>query len=447
MLTLSEKHNPNYLAKIVKISNVNKHPNADRLQVVNIDGNSVITAKASVGDLVVFFPLECTINDSFLSYSNSFENKELNNDTKVKGFFNNKGRVRAVKLRGQPSMGYIVPLALFAEWLRTTLNYSFEDSELKEGTEFDSVGSLLVCKKYVVKGQSTKQVSEKTSGTKQKAKKQSRLVDNQFRLHVTTPKLGVNLHNIHPESLINITRKLHGTSAVISKVLTKKKLNWKEKVAKFLGVSVIDTEYSSVYSSRKVIKNQHFNDNKVTGGYYGEDIWGVVAKELDSYLLNGMTIYAEVVGYLPSGNFIQKGYDYGCAVGEHETYVYRITMTNPDGVVVEMPATQVQAWCQSVGLKAVPLLYEGKAINLFNHIQSSKEWREDFLANLQNTYLEKDDTICINRVPDEGICLRVEGKNLEVYKLRSFRFMEKESKDLDNEVVDIEEDQKGEEAV
>ena len=114
MFYISEKANPNYLAKFVEISNIRKHPNADRLQVTTIDGNDVITGTdIKVGDNVVYFPLECAINKDFLSATNSFEDKELNFEKDKKGFFNSKGRVRAVKLRGQPSMGYIVPVEVF----------------------------------------------------------------------------------------------------------------------------------------------------------------------------------------------------------------------------------------------------------------------------------------------------------------------------------------------
>lgn len=78
-LKISEKANPNYLAKVVRLINLRKHSNADKLQVITIDGNNVITGlEASDGDVYVYFPLEAAINKDFLSYSNSFEDKTLN---------------------------------------------------------------------------------------------------------------------------------------------------------------------------------------------------------------------------------------------------------------------------------------------------------------------------------------------------------------------------------
>ena len=438
MFLVSTSANPNYLAKIVKINNIHKHSNADRLQVTTIDGNTVITAGANVGDIVFFFPLECTINKEYLAWSNSFEDKTLNKDSEKKGFFNNKARVRAVKLRGQPSMGYIVPFQSIKDWLKEEKNIDLVFSEDLVDTEFDTIKDILMCQKYLVRVPKEKQVSDPRAKGQRRVARQSRLVEDQFRLHIDTPKLGVNMHRLSPESLINITAKAHGTSAVFSKVLTKKKLGWKDKVAKFFGANIQEQQYDFVHSSRKVIKNQYFNDNKLSQGYYGEDIWSKASKEINPYLENGMTIYAEIVGFLEGGGYIQKGYDYGCQPGQHQVYIYRITFTNDQGKVTEYSANQVQEWCNLVGLKAVPLYYQGKARNLFNHIDTEQHWHENFLQCLQSTYLEKDDPLCVNKVPDEGICLRVEGVGIEVYKLRSFRFMEKESKDLDTGEVDIE---------
>jgi hypothetical protein len=69
----------NYLAKVHVISSLRKHSNADRLQCTSIDGNNVITGlDAKVGDVYVYFPVECTISKEFLSATNSFRDGVLN---------------------------------------------------------------------------------------------------------------------------------------------------------------------------------------------------------------------------------------------------------------------------------------------------------------------------------------------------------------------------------
>lgn len=444
MFTISPKANENYLAKFVKINNLNKHPDADRLQVTTIDGCTVITGMdAKLNDIVVYFPLECTINFKFLAATNSFEDKELNVDKNVKGFFNKYGRVRAVKLRKQPSMGYIVPVKVFLDWLSTELNTSIDFSEDLLNKEFDCYKfskdmSITICKKYITTAQKVADRNEKQrTKAKYSPQKQSKIVDNQFRLHCDTPQLAKNMHNITPEDIITITAKLHGTSAVFSNVLCKKQLKWYEKLLLKLGVNLATTVYDNLYSSRKVIKNRFYNDKKISDGYYKEDIWGVVNKEVKEYLSKGMTVYGEVVGFLENGNYIQNKYDYGCNPKEHQLYIYRITSTNADGEVVEWSSRQVQQWCQEKGLKAVPLYYEGKAKDLFN-IEVDTEWSSNFLKALQSKYLEADDVLCKNKVPDEGICLRREGLSFDTFKLKSYRFFEFESKELDNGVLDIE---------
>ena len=84
MLNKTKDHNANYLAKVVKIDNVRKHPSADRLLITTIDGNNVITGSdLKEGDLVIYFPLECSINLDYLTWSNSFEDKTLNEPSKL----------------------------------------------------------------------------------------------------------------------------------------------------------------------------------------------------------------------------------------------------------------------------------------------------------------------------------------------------------------------------
>lgn len=51
---------------------------------------------------------------------------------------------------------------------------------------------------------------------------------------------------------------------------------------------------------------------------------------------------------------------------------------------------------------------------------------------------DQDSQFCKNKIPEEGICVRKEGLNIEVYKLKSFRFLEGETKSLDTGEVDTE---------
>ena len=136
-LKISEKANPNYLAKVIQLKNIRKHSNADKLQVTTIDGNNVITGlDAQEGQLYIYFPLECSINKEYLSFSNSFRESSLNEDKEAKGFFEHHGRVRAINLRGEKSCGYIAPAKNINNWLQER-KHGFIITEKHIDTEFD----------------------------------------------------------------------------------------------------------------------------------------------------------------------------------------------------------------------------------------------------------------------------------------------------------------------
>lgn len=329
MIKIKDNTQKNYLAKVVALPKLRKHNNADRLQIATIDFQSVITGlDAKEGDLYVYFPLECKINLDFLSATNSFSKKELNGNKEVKGYFGEKGRVKATRLRGEKSMGYLVP----CETVSSFINY---DLSKHIGEEFDTYGNgLVLCEKYVVKRKSNGRILKEG-----KTPKISRLVDGQFKLHVATDNLRKNMHKITPETNISISYKLHGTSAVFGNILTNKKLNIINRFLSWLGVPIESKINDIVYSSRRVVKNEY--ETKDKEGFYSDDIWGIVKSEIESLIPKGFTIYGEIVGSLPDGGMVQKGYDYGCDESKHDFYVYRITNTNSGNFSIELNSNQI----------------------------------------------------------------------------------------------------------
>lgn len=440
----------NYLAKIVKIDNLRKHSNADKLQVTTIDFQNVITGlDCKVGDIYVYFPLECAINKEFLFWSNSFEDKSLNADNTQKGFFNKHGRVRAVKLRGEPSQGYIIPIDVLFTWIETiepkmSAKQLIFNAENFLNIEFDSWDNeVIICKKYIPNGRTQSSGNNKQQG---KSPRISRLIEGQFLLHNDTENLRKNIHKLELSDVIGIHYKKHGTSFVVGNVLTKKKLSWYEKVLIFFGAEIVTSKYDIIYSSRNVVKNQYETAN--IGHYYDVDIWGIVKEELKNKIPKGYTLYGEILGYLPDGGYIQKDYDYGCKEGEHKTYIYKISFTNEDGYVSYLTDNQIKGFCNKYNLLySDTFIYYGKAKDLFN-IEglgtdefSVSLWQNQFLNYLESKYNEKDCYMCVNKVPEEGIVLRIERlEEYEAYKLKSARFLEHETKILDSEEANIEDE-------
>lgn len=439
-MKLNKPKNENYAAIVVEIKTLTPLEKCDFVQGAIIMGNQVIVSKdVKVGDIGLYFPLECQLSKEYLSNNNLYSDSKLNIDSEKKGYFSENGRIRCQRFRGHKSEGLFMPLG--------SIGFVFKIGEIKSLYDtfnlndcFDELNETSICSKYIVKTNRTPGAPGSKSNKFTK-KYESKLIENQFSFHQDTSMLYRNLHRIDPNSLISITYKMHGTSGISSYILCKKKLNWKDKLAKFLGVNVNEQEYDYVYSSRKVIKNQELNPN--AQHYYGEDIWGIVHKELESYLTKGLTLYYEIVGYLPNGGSIQKAYDYGCEPSKHKIYIYRITQTNIDGKVFEFSAKQVQDFCKKNALNSVPELYYEYAKNFmpyFGDQDNLENWRNDFLTAIKSKYNEKDCYMCSAKIPEEGCVIRIEGNEFEAYKQKSELFYQRETKELDKGISNIEDE-------
>jgi hypothetical protein len=254
-LKISEKANLNYLAKVVSLKSIRKHSNADKLQITTIDGNNIILGmEAKENDLYVYFSLESSINGNLLHFSNGFRERNLNRDTNATGFFESHGRVRAIKLRGEKSCGYVCPVEIINEWLEQFTTFKITETDID--TEFDTISDVLICEKYINREALIKlaKANRSPKGLKKLAR-ETKLIDGQFNFHVDTEHLQKYIHKINPYDVIQITKKLHGTSAITGKILCKRKLSWKDSLAKYFGVKVQEQEYQLIWSSRKVVKN------------------------------------------------------------------------------------------------------------------------------------------------------------------------------------------------
>ena len=422
--------NENYAATIVKITTLVPLENCSNVQAAIIMGNQVVVGKdVQINDIGLYFPVECSLSKEYLTANNLYRKPELNKNPLNKGYFEENGRVRCVKFRGNKSEGLFMSKESLNDFLKV-------GDDLNIGDCFDELNGVEICKKYVVK---TTQSQGGNKSKQIKQPKETKLIENQFRFHEDTSMLYKNLNKINPNDLISISYKIHGTSSISSKVLCKKQLSWIEKILKKLGVNIVDKQYDYLWSSRKVIKNPDLNPN--AQNFYDADIWGIAHNELKEFLQDGMTFYYEIAGFMPSGASIQKDYDYGCEPNQHQNYIYRITYTNPAGKVFELSFKQVQDFCRLNGLKAVPQLYYGRAFDLYPYGEGDGvNWSEGFLVEIKKSYNEKDCYICHNKVPEEGAVIRIEKNDFEAYKCKSVRFYERETALLDKGESNIEDE-------
>lgn len=450
-LTTGKKSNVNYLAKIVRIEHFKPHtdPEVTRLKCCVIDGFNIICGIDSEPGLYVYFPTACCLNPDFLKYANLYRHKELNADPEQSGMFEDNGRVKAIRLRGELSEGFILPAVTLENYILSVTNVNLT---CKEGTEFDIVEhdgkTFWINKKYIPK-QTRSQGQCGMGKTAKQPKGLDKIIEDQFRFHYDTTLIKKCPHVINPGAIISITEKVHGTSGISAYVLCKQPLNWKQKIAKWLTGEEFN-KYDYLYSSRTVVKNKYYN-KKASDGFYGVDVWKYADDIIRPYLQKGMTVYYEIVGFLPNGGYIQKDYDYGCLppvgdekyeLGKHfDIYVYRVTTTNVDGKVHEFSAKEVQQWCTFVGLQSVKEWYYGFAKDLYPDLNFDEHWNENFLQKLANDkefYMECYSPTCANKVPHEGIVIKMENMKSEAFKLKCFKFLDKEGKALDAGEVNIE---------
>ena len=447
------KHS-NYGATVVALSNfvaLEKGEGGklacDNVKAALIYGQSVIVSKDTpVGAVGLYFPAETALSAEFLGQNNLYRKTEFGNvDPEKKGFFEQHGRVRVVKFRGHKSEGFWIPIE--------SLSYlGLPLSEFPLGAEFDFVNEHEICHKYIPR---RNRVSNPCAPRGRKARVEDKLVDGQFRFHIDTAQLRRNSHRIEPDTLISVSEKWHGTSAIFSNILVMRDLPWYERLLKRLGVKIQEHEYGFTWASRRVVKGVDGEAKKDAVHFYSTDIWGTVAKEISEFVPKGFTVYGEIVGFTPDGGAIQGGYHYGCQPGTHRFLVYRVTSTNHDGKVVELAWPQMKEFCRKYGLEMVKELYYGRADGFYKftgtgeaqsvergHVinMTLEEWQTGFIQALEKAYVY--DQMCQHNnmeVPAEGVVVRIERYDeCESYKLKSFLFLKHESDMLDKGELDME---------
>lgn len=441
MITKSSEHNPNYLAEVVLLqeSDFAPHPNADRLKLAYVNFEPVIVHVNTKAGLYIFFPAESQISPEILSYLNAFRDSSLNEDQEAKGFFDKNGRVRAQKIRGEYSLGFLIPAEKIVSFAKDKLQM---DLVLKKGQSFDAIGEYIALKKYEpVLGHQSARAQGKSS--KKGVFETDRIIPEQVRLHFDTKHFAKpeNYRKMLPDTIITITEKIHGTSFSVGNLLVKKKKSWWQKLIPFWNPK----EHGIVYASRRVVRNDSYKKDKPQKGFYsGYDNYADYANKLAPLLPKGFTVYGEAVGYYSTGKKIQPPYNYGCKLKEFELYIYRVTFTGADNHVVELTSKEAKKFCEQRGLNFVPILYLGSAQDLVPLDDLSlapiddvsvEEWRRHFVSKLAEMFLEKDCQFHIGSgLPAEGICIRLEEQEGDnIYKMKSKRFLELETEQLDKQ--------------
>lgn len=422
----------NYTCQVIKLPPMIPVKGLDNLVQVTYQGNDCLVGKDSNPDeLYLFFPAECEISNNFLKENNLFRHENLNADIKKKGFFEDSGRVKAIKFKGVISTGFICPLN-FLEWILST-------QSIKIGMEFNSINGFEICKKHI------KQIRHKGTNF---GPKSSKIIDQIVdRIHAPehkdTEHLLKNAHKLDLNDVVVVTYKLHGTSARYFKTLVMRKLSLWDKIAKKLGIKVQETQYEYVTGSRKVIKSVGFEALPEKNHFYQEDLWSKVGKEyFEGKLNNGEAVYCEIIGSTHSGEAIQSGYQY--QLMKPDVYIYRISNINDQGIEIDLPYKHMIERAKQLDIKVVPELFYGPLHKFFtsymDRIPVDDRDMEPLLSDLFYNILLEKPSILDPSVVEEGFCIRKDQyPRPEVFKIKSKKFLQFESGELDKEIsIDLE---------
>ena len=167
-----------------------------------------------------------------------------------------------------------------------------------------------------------------------------------------------------------------------------------------------------------------------------DDVYGKAAMDVKDFIEDEMTIYAEIIGFNPNGKPVQIGYDYGCDQGKFKIMPYRITKGKE-----EYNATKVRDWTlqaieknKDSNLFPLQILYCGTLEERYPSISyEGAEWKDEVVSMMKNDFgMEKNEPLCRNKVPREGIVIRKEDNSKEAYKLKSDKFYLRETKMIDD---------------
>ena len=434
---------------VVCVENLRPHSNADKLQIATFFGNDTcVSLNVVKGEIGIYFPTDLQLSEEYCEQNNLVRKKD-DAGNNVGGYMDpNKRNVTTIRLRGEKSDGLYMPLSSV---VYTGVNLD----ELNPGDTISIVNGHPICDKYIPRSNKQTKVS---SGNKTRKRKVP--VAPLFKEHADTEQLAYNLSAFRPGDQIEITLKMHGTSqrtAYLPRFI-KYKRNFMDWICRRSGAPIYDWGYVSG-TRRTVLENYE-------GGYYGSNEFREEhSKMFEGKLLKGETVYYEVVGFTTSGAPIMSSADnkklndkefvkqygptttfsYGCSpIGEGEPidywdeektqpctvpiipisdiYVYRMTMTNEDGDVVEYTPYFMRYRCEQMGIKTVPVLWEGIIPEYPATIGDDNISAGEWIKKVAEKYYEGPDPIGKTHIR-EGVVVRIINRpKFAAFKHKNFEF-------------------------
>ena len=425
-----------YTGFVVKVEHLRKHSNADRLQIATFFGNDTIVGlDVNIGDMGIYFPVDGQLSERYCAVNDLVRRKDENGKPCGGYLEPDKRNIKALKLRGEKSDGLYMPLTSLTDFCKI--------SDLKVGDTIDVLNGEEICRKYIPRSNHSE--GGKGAGAPRKAKAN---IAPTFYEHVDTAQLAYNLAAFKPGDLVQLTLKMHGTSGRTGYLpLVHTKRTWLDKLLGRHGKDY--KEYGYITGTRRVVL-----DGIRQGGFYdSDDFRHAMAAKFEGKLHKGEVVYYEIVGFQgPNGAPImsevanskvkdpeftkQYGaittFSYGCNQTQPydadvpccEVYVYRMTVVNEDGDVVEYSPDQIYERCEQMGVKHV---LEFTRFFVPDHVPGLHgEYIPvdpgEYVVRRVEEYFDGADPIGMTHVR-EGVVARICNRtNFAVYKHKNFSF-------------------------
>lgn len=424
----------NHCGYIVKVKELRAHPNADKLYIATFFGNDTcVSIDTQVGDIGVYFPCDLQLSLEFCIANHLC--RKLPDGTADTGYMEvDKRNITAIKLRGERSDGLYLPISCF--------NYCYDDDAstyLKVGDIINEVNGHPICNKYIPR---TRKQNNTNNSNVSKTRKHKDPIAPLFKEHIDTAQLAYNLNAFKPGDLIEITRKLHGTSARIGylPVLKGYKRTLWDKITRKDGKPIYQYDY--IDGTRRTLLVSY------DGGFYGSNEFRKHFHEaIKGKLHEGESVYAEIIGFTDDGvpimgsvsnkktndkAFIKQygdmtTFSYGCdptgvTAPKNDFYVYRMTLTTHDGYTVEYSPEYTRYRCEQMGVKFVPVEWRGY---IPEHPASENDdtiTAGEWIMNKAEQYYDGPEPIDPRHVR-EGVVVRLIDKpSFTAYKHKNFSF-------------------------
>lgn len=307
---------------VIEVEDIIEHPNADALELAIVGGWQTAVRKGlfAKGSRAVYIPVDSVLSEELGA-------QIFPPDSKVKL---NSHRVRAARIRGEMSFGFIIDESSVDEPYR---------SAIRKAKVGDDLAKTLGVTKY-------EPPEPNYQGPPHGPRDNRR--GNPWLEKYTDIENFENYVNLFEEGeLVYISEKMHGTSARYG-VLPRTALRGWRKILKPLYNLLGHGEYEFVYGSRNV-QLQYRKKMHYDGNVYAE---AGKALDLESVLEPGEVLYGEVVGRTKSGGVIQKGYDYGYS--EPKLFAYDVMSHGR-----YLSPSEFRDWCEDRAIPMVPVVYIG----------------------------------------------------------------------------------------